>query len=72
MTDAAMQRCPVQPLIAARTPPAAISGSASGITMTWFLAPPSASTRLSAAVPRRYTCFATAVDPTNVTASIPG
>ena len=53
ITDAAMQRWPVQPLIAASTPPAAISGSASGMTITWFLAPPSASTRLSAAVPRR-------------------
>jgi hypothetical protein len=68
----AMQRCPVQPDIAASTPPAAISGSASGSTMTWFLAPPRASTRLKAPQPRAYTAFATRVEPTKLTAWIPG
>ena len=46
--------------------------SASGITTTKFLAPPRAWTRLPACVPRRYTAFATAVEPTNETARMSG
>jgi hypothetical protein len=42
ITDAAMQRCPAQPDIDATTFDDVISGSASGITMRWFFAPPSA------------------------------
>ena len=48
------------------------SRSASGMTTRKFLAPPSAWTRLPAAVARRYTAFATGVDPTKETARMPG
>ncbi len=66
-----MQRCPAHPDIDATMFVDAISTSASGMTMRWFLAPPNASTRLRFAVPRRYTTFATFVDPTKLIAAMP-
>ncbi|TPW01515.1 MAG: hypothetical protein FD129_3353, partial [bacterium] len=47
----AMQRCPVEPYAALTAESAAKSRSASGSTTMWFLAPPSAWTRLPAFVP---------------------
>src|SRR5687768_11342957 len=64
ITEAAMHRWPALPAIDATMFVAADSRSASGITMRWFLAPPRARHRLRAAVARRYTAFAVAVDPT--------
>src|ERR1041385_5503633 len=72
MTDAAMQRWPAQPDIDATTLLDVISGSASGITIRWFFAPPSARHRFRLDVARRYTIFATFVDPTKLTAAIFG
>ena len=51
---------------------AAWSRSASGITTAWFLAPPSACTRLPCWVAVRWMCSATGVEPTKLTAATPG
>src|SRR6202022_4914831 len=45
-TEPARQRSPALPKAELRMAATAISGSASGITTMWFLAPPSACTRL--------------------------
>jgi hypothetical protein len=45
-TDTAMQRSPAEPYAAPIKASVAWSRSASGITTMWFLAPPSACTRL--------------------------
>ncbi|CFO96538.1 Uncharacterised protein [Bordetella pertussis] len=45
-TEIAMQRSPALPNAAPTSASAAPSGSASGITTRWFLAPPRACTRL--------------------------
>src|SRR5581483_5861538 len=68
--DTAMQRSPADPNAAPTSASAARSRSASGSTTQWFFAPPSAWTRLPFAVPVLYTCSATGVEPTNVTAAI--
>ena len=47
----AMQRSPAEPYAAETAASAAISMSASGSTIMWFLAPPRAWTRLPFAVP---------------------
>ena len=49
--EIAMQRSPAEPYAAETAASAAISISASGSTIMWFLAPPSAWTRLPCAVP---------------------
>ena len=49
-TEMAMQRWPVEPYAAPTAASAARSRSASGSTTMWFLAPPSACTRLPARV----------------------
>ena len=46
--------------------------SASGSTIAWFFAPPSACTRLPVAVPRSWMYRAIGVEPTNETAATPG
>ncbi len=51
-TEIAMQRSPAEPKPAPISASTAWSMSASGMTIMWFLAPPSACTRLPAAVPR--------------------
>jgi hypothetical protein len=70
--DTAMQRSPAEPNPAETAASAARSRSASGSTTMWFLAPPRACTRLPAAVPFSYTYRAMGVDPTKLTAEIPG
>ena len=50
-TEIAMQRSPAEPNPAETAASAARSRSASGSTTMWFFAPPSAWTRLPAAVP---------------------
>jgi len=50
--EIAMQRSPADPYADAVRCPAANSRSASGSTIAWFLAPPSAWTRLPLPVPR--------------------
>ena len=50
-----MQRSPAEPNPADTAASAARSTSASGSTTMWFLAPPSACTRLPAEVPVSYT-----------------
>ena len=50
-TDTAMHRSPAEPKPADTAASAARSRSASGSTTMWFLAPPSACTRLPARVP---------------------
>jgi hypothetical protein len=67
-----MHRCPAHPDIEATTLLEVISFSASGMTIRWFFAPPSARQRLRVAVERRYTTFAIFVDPTKLMAAIPG
>ena len=49
-----MHRSPAEPNAAAARWSAAKSMSASGITIAWFLAPPSAWTRLPLALPRSW------------------
>src|SRR4051795_10218928 len=49
-----------------------MSRSASGSTTMWFLAPPRACTRLPCVAAVSYTCRATGVDPTKLTAATPG
>src|SRR4030088_426022 len=72
MTDAAMHLCPAQPDMEATTLLDVISLSASGMTIKWFFAPPSARQRLRVAVERRYTTFAILEEPTKLIAAIPG
>src|SRR5688572_21353632 len=72
MTLAAMQRWPAQPDIDAITLLDVISTFASGSTMRWFFAPPRHSARFRLAVARRYTILATDVEPTKLTAPMPG
>ena len=67
-----MQRCPADPYPAAVMWFAANSRSASGITTAWFFAPPSACTRLPLADARWCTYLAIGVEPTKLTASMPG
>ncbi len=52
-TEIAMQRSPAEPKPAPISASTAWSMSASGMTIMWFLAPPSACTRLPEAEPRR-------------------
>src|SRR5205085_2640275 len=70
--EIAMQRSPAEPYAADTAASAAISMSASGRTIMWFFAPPSAWQRLPLAVAVSYTYFAIGVDPTNETAAMPG
>ena len=70
--EMAMHRSPAEPNAAAARCSAAKSTSASGRTIAWFLAPPSACTRLPLALPRWWMYFAIGVDPTNETAATPG
>ena len=53
MTEAAMHRWPAHPDIEATMLVAASSRSASGMTIRWFFAPPSASARFKLEVARR-------------------
>ena len=71
-TEMAMQRSPAEPYAAPISASAARSMSASGITTMWFLAPPSACTRLPRRAAASWTCRATGVDPTNETARTSG
>jgi len=50
-TETAMQRSPAEPYAAEKAASAAISMSASGSTIMWFFAPPSACIRLPFFVP---------------------
>ena len=50
-TETAMQRSPAEPYAAETAASAAMSMSASGSTIMWFFAPPSACTRLPFFVP---------------------
>ena len=67
-----MQRSPAEPNPADTAASAARSRSASGSTTMWFLAPPRAWTRLPALVPFSYTYRAIGVEPTKLTAPMPG
>ena len=67
-----MHRSPAEPNAAAARWSAATSGSASGSTTAWFLAPPRAWTRLPFAVPRSWMYRAIGVEPTNETAATSG
>src|ERR1700685_2940502 len=67
-----MQRSPAEPNPAEVAASAASSRSASGSTTMWFFAPPSAWTRLPALVPVSYTYLAMGVEPTKLTALMPG
>ena len=67
-----MQRWPAEPNPAAVRWFAAKSRSASGRTTAWFFAPPSAWTRLPAAVARSWTYFAIGVEPTKLTPATSG
>src|SRR5499427_8960087 len=67
-----MHRSPAEPNPADTAASAARSVSASGRTTMWFLAPPSACTRLPAEVPVWYTYRAIGVDPTKLTAAMSG
>ena len=51
-TEPAMHRCPAAPNAEPRIPSTVLSITASGITTMWFLAPPSACTRLPALAAR--------------------
>src|SRR5215213_9152296 len=70
--DEARHRCPAQPKAASAMTSAAADMSASGMTMTGFLAPPWHCTRLPAAEAREYTWRATLLDPTKLTERITG
>src|SRR6266545_901921 len=70
--EIAMQRSPAEPYAALTAASAAMSMSASGRTIMWFFAPPSACTRLPVLVPFSYTYFAIGVEPTNDTAAMSG
>ncbi len=67
-----MQRSPAEPKAAATSWSEAYSRSASGRMIAWFLAPPSACTRLPFSVARPWMYFAIGVDPTNDTAATSG
>ena len=67
-----MHRSPADPNAAAARWSAAKSTSASGRMIAWFLAPPSAWTRLPLAVPRSWMYLAIGVEPTNDTAATSG
>ncbi len=67
-----MQRSPADPNPADTAASAAASRSASGSTIMWFFAPPSACTRFPAAVARSKTWRAIGVEPTKLTAAMPG
>ena len=71
-TAIAMQRWPAEPKPAAVRCLAVKSRSASGITTAWFLAPPSAWTRLPDALALPCTYLAIGVEPTKLTASMSG
>src|SRR5262245_18819509 len=71
-TEIAMQRSPADPYAADTAASAATSTSASGSTIMWFFAPPSACTRFPLLVPVVYTWRAIGVEPTKLTASTPG
>ena len=68
----AMHRSPAEPYPAAIRASAVAPRSASGSTTAWFLAPPSAWTRLPEAWPRSKTWRATGVEPTKETAATSG
>src|SRR5437868_11317254 len=68
VTLTARQRWPAHPNAESAMIFVVVSWSASGSTTTWFFAPPWHCTRLPLAEPRAYTCFATGVDPTKLTA----
>ena len=71
-TEMAMQRSPAEPNAAAARWSAALSRSASGITMAWFFAPPRAWTRLPALVAVSWTYLAIGVEPTKEMPSTSG
>ena len=71
-TDNAMQRSPDEPNAAPISELTALSRSASGMTMAWFLAPPSAWQRFPCAVAVAYTYSAIGVEPTKLTACTRG
>src|SRR6202162_638106 len=70
--ESAMQRSPAEPYAADTAASAAMSMSASGSTIMWFFAPPSAWHRLPLDVAVSYTYFAIGVEPTNDTARMSG
>ena len=63
-TEQAMHRSPADPKAAPITSFTAVSRSASGITIVWFLAPANACTRFPLAAAVLYTYSATGFDPT--------
>mmetsp|Transcript_17132 Transcript_17132/g.23531 ORF Transcript_17132/g.23531 Transcript_17132/m.23531 type:complete len:262 (-) Transcript_17132:144-929(-) len=67
-----MHRWPAHPAKDATMSPAAVSRSQSGSATRWFLAPPSASTRLFSPRHRFASSSATGLDPTKVSARTPG
>ena len=67
-----MQRWPAAPNAEPRIPSTVLSMTASGMTTMWFLAPPSACTRLPAWPRPRRPAAPPARSPTNETASMPG
>ena len=67
-----MQRCPAEPNPAAVRWLVAKCRSASGMTTAWFLAPPSACTRLPAALARSWMWRAIGVEPTKEIAATSG
>ncbi|GAB3384954.1 hypothetical protein GCM10027514_25350 [Azotobacter armeniacus] len=71
-TERAMQRSPEEPKAAPSSELTALSRSASGITMAWFFAPPSAWQRLPLAAAVRYMRSAMGVEPTKLTACTRG
>src|SRR5436190_4956923 len=70
--EMAIHRSPAEPYAAETAASAAISMSASGSTIMWFFAPPSAWQRFPVAVAVSYTYFAIGVEPTNETAAMSG
>ena len=73
ITLAAMQRWPAQPVNESTTACGVNCGSASGTTMRWFFAPPSASTRLPRAAALRVHALAPRrTEPTKATAWMSG
>ncbi len=70
--EIAMQRSPAEPYAAETAASAAASRSASGRTSMWFLAPPSAWTRLPLAEAVVWMCRAIGVEPTKEIAATSG
>ena len=70
--ETAMHRWPAAPNAAPTSALAVVSGSASGITTAWFLAPMLDCTRLPFAVPRWYTWVPAASEPTKEMALMSG